>query len=256
MSPELSAPFLELNYYSRSRPESELFADLVRYISSSGGRATGAGLGFDVEHTRECGQFGSISDDRMQELHFGTDDVLEVISDPKVCVIQLDVINASGIYDDMLERVTYTSIPDSTVGKERHPIAIWTDGQAFEFDEGSTQAREYGLRAYKRFLELVQVLDPDYGAITFEETVPTVTELRSNANTAAFSDFYLSYRKGSGVAGAITKLFSGGYVEDVQHGVYVSSTSDFNPERKGVAVSDSVQAKVGELIANTYSATA
>ncbi len=214
MNRKLAGPFLELNFYSKSRPESETFADLARHALRAGGRATGKGLGYPRGQNGECGLFGSISDEPIQELQFSEENASELISDSDLCVIQLEFVNASGIYGDMMEKLTYTSIPDAAIGIDRHPVAIWTDGQAFEFDEqDSPDAEKYGLRAYERFTDFCRMLDPDYGAITVEDTIPISTELLLNSKYTVLRDFYVSHRGGITLGPAIKKMSPGAYIE-------------------------------------------
>jgi hypothetical protein len=71
-----------------------------------------------------------------------------------------------------------------------------------------------------------------YGAILVEYTLESPDELRRDPRSLAFRDFYLSRRRLplALVRSLLALVPDGAYVRELECGVYISMSSEFNPE--------------------------
>jgi hypothetical protein len=231
------APFLGLNFYFADNEETDAVLRLVAALVGLGASFTGEGyahLGSGIQDT----PFADITDPLLERVAVtGLPDVKRHIVDRDTRLVQVRMVHATGIAEkDVSEIVTYLSIPSKVVYIDQHPVSIWTDGDAFSGPrtfsrEQASLARKIGRQAYRRFLALVERLQPAYGAITVEWELECPSALRQDSRSYAFSDFYVSQRF-VGMAGIdrLKTLFANAYVEPVGDGVYISSYQYFNPD--------------------------
>ncbi len=123
-------------------------------------------------------------------------------------------------------------------------IVLRTEGEAFCGTARKNRGRlmNLGQRVYERFIQVAETLDCTYAAILVEYTLETPRELRRDARTLAFRDFYVSRSNvtSSVIDECVRIAGANAYVEVQSKGVYVSMSAEFNPEHKGL---DSAEAQ-------------
>ncbi len=81
--------------------------------------------------------------------------------------------------------------------------------------------------AHKRFIQLIQRFNPDYGSITVEWGLETPSELAARSSTPCFYNCYLSHAIMEGLS-----IPTSAYIEVQPNGMYISGYEYFNPTGK------------------------
>jgi hypothetical protein len=230
---DLGAPFLELSYYVARVPERETYIRLVSALEDMGAALAGVGYAHMGPGIRDK-PFGSITEESAQQVAASSlAAVRGLLDSPDVRLIRINMIGAVDETRRLKEVVTLQSISDGAAVVDRHPIAVWTEGELFSGEMRYLHAQrawQLGQRAYRRFLQIVTALRPAYGAITVDYPLECPIDLRQRGGSLAFSNFYVARDfAGDPIFERIREVASDGYVEAVGDGLYASRTSEFNP---------------------------
>lgn len=117
-------------------------------------------------------------------------------------------------------------------------IALRTEGETFcgEGRKARGRLRRLGSIAYKRFVEVAELVPCIYGAILVEYSLEEPEALRKDPRSLAFRNFYVRHAHVSGeTLKTIVQLAgSNAYVETLERGTYVSMSAEFNPDRRDI----------------------
>jgi hypothetical protein len=244
---------LELNFYFANLPEVEAFTRLVTTLLALGAKFTGTGYAHRGEGLRDK-PFASTHDSVLEPVPIrDVTDLTRSLADPDIRLVQVYMEGATSTMSNVAEIVTYLSISPEAAHTDRHPLAIWTDGEVFSgpLREKYTQrARKVGRRTYERFRALIEALRPAYAAITSEWSLECPADLRRDPRSLAFRNFFVSraHLEEANLA-YIQRLYSRAYIEPMGDGLYISCSKEFNPLGRGLDVGDTPrQTEVGKLI--------
>jgi hypothetical protein len=139
--------------------------------------------------------------------------------------------------------VLFDCIPDNTVGFEVHPISITVSGSLLAMPPNSSlKARERHKAAKNAqfllevFCTVCDVLDPLYGAIQVESSLPTPFEL-IDGQAYIGTELFVSTRLSNAdkkLNVRLTELFKDGFQEQWRTGTFFSGWSVFNSAKKTV----------------------
>jgi hypothetical protein len=141
------------------------------------------------------------------------------------------------------------------VGVDGGIVFLRTSGQDFcsPFRENRRTLRRLGKRAYKRFIEVAQLIPCLYGAILVESSLEEPGELQRDSNTASFCDCFISRDLVENSVADRARSIAGdtAYREELSTGVYISFTEEFNPRGMGLrrADADERSRQIARLIA-------
>lgn len=244
-------PFLELNFYFSHRNPIDL-TDFVLGLLEMGARLSGvAYLQRTLDVANQPINSMPAFEDAWEMLNIDSATELVALRDnPIMRPVKIPMWEATGVGG--AEIVTYLRGNPKPYSSDRAAIAIWTSGDSFwGIGERGTHAstRRDGRIAYKRFIQLVERFDPDYGSITFEWGLETPSELATRTSTPSFYNCYLS----NAILEAIT-LPSSAYVERLPKGMYISGYEYFNPKGKNMthAEGDPFSGEVAKKIARLF----
>ncbi len=236
---KLTAPYMELQFYFDKKSEQTALRDLIMTLLGLGAAFTGDGY---VHRGKEIQSkpFAYITDLVRERVDIRSTDEFEYwLVNPDARLISVLMSNASGTTTDIAEVVSFISISEAASQVDRHPLSIWTDGDLFvgseeKYEQDARKRMKVGLKAYKRFLEIVARLDPAYAAVTVEYSMECPTDLRRDPRSLAFN-FYVSraYVGESGFA-RIQNLYADAYTELVGGGLYLSTYESLNPDRRSL----------------------
>jgi len=253
-SPE--PPFIELSFYIPRGEDQSTFAHLVEYLFAAGAEVAGQGK---ANKGKNIGSrsFAGILDDVPEKVSVGSkSDFSDLMRDPDTRLFQVNLVNAVGVRKGHHEVVTHLSISDQAVSIDKHPIAIWVDGSMFDELGGqqfSNREKMRGAKIFGRFLDLVREMQPSYAAITASYSLECPTDLRDDARSYAFGDFFLnsSYFSDEKIS-EVLNLYSGAHVETLDNGYYISSTPIFNSSNTTFSgYRQELSGRVAEIIAET-----
>ena len=231
-------PFLEFGFYFAHIKETEALSNLVGKLVESGAKFTGKGAGHRGEEIRSR-RFASPHDLALEPVVICDFEEFKCyVADPEIRLIEVGMTGASAVTQEVVETIGYQSISNEAAEKDCHPLAIRTEGILFSGSarrQVSLHSLKAGKNAYRRFLFLIEELKPSYAAITIEYGLECPSDLRRDARSLAFRNFFVSgsYMEADCLQG-IAKLFRDGYVKTVADGLYISSTTEFNPLGKSL----------------------
>lgn len=235
-----NGPFLELSFYFVDRPETAALADFIYLLVELGGECTGE-IAVHVGEGIRDQPFTWITEPILEKRPIADlNDLVQQFAAPNQKVIQVYMNNATGIFSDLSEILTYLSISPSATQQDHHPLSIWTEGWMFSgppdfLAEHAEYATQVGYQIYQRFRTLVERLSPSYAAIMIEQALPCLTDLRDNSSYYLFSYFFVnSSFVGEQHLKQIQEIYGGAYLEQLSNGLYVSSYEYFNPEHKSL----------------------
>lgn len=231
------APFVELGFYYSGLSDQDAFLRVTKGALQLGARFSGVGF---AHHGAGIGRqpFAGTLDLLCEATTIDDlDSLIEKLNDPDVRVVELRMHNIIGTASDVPDILTLLSIPREAMGKNHHPVAVWSGGDMFSGPAGrpgksqKKRAERAGRHIYKRFLKLVEATDASYAAITVEWPLLCPYELEVDPEHARFRDFFVSeaYLGEEGVR-SVAELFSGAYTERTGSGLYVSTYRYFNPD--------------------------
>jgi len=201
---QIRPPFLELSFYWQNQSNYYSFHNLVAYLLANGAEAEGP-----IEDGPATGMYKTL----LRHVT-GTTGRSEIVS-------SLYLITPEAAKNDWC------------------PIAIWTEGEIFCWPEPTKKqrlaARSTGKAVAKKFLQICDALNPDYASINVEYGLQCLTDLKANPSSCAFKDFYLRRNfVGSQKLERILNCCAGSYRKDLEDGIYISSSGDFNPAKINV----------------------
>jgi hypothetical protein len=139
-------------------------------------------------------------------------------------------------------------------------IELRTEGEAFCGRPGrlKPRSRTLGKIAYSKFVHFANLLNPLYGAILVEYSLESPDELRRDSRSLAFQNFYLAKRALDERSWSALHESLGDrvYLGSLSSGVYISMTTYFNQEAKGIASveAQALSVKIAELLARSLRA--
>lgn len=222
-------PFLEIGVYHHEWAEADALARLVSTSVELGAKYAGEGrahIGTGIN-----GQpFADTHAELLETVTItGMDEFTSYLTAPDVRLVQVYMDNVANISDSATEIITYLSISPEAMRLDHHPLAIWAGGEALS-GKGSKRGAVVGDRVCSRFLQFVELLQPDYASITVEYGLECPTDLRHDPRSYAFTDFFISSDYvGSNNLATIRDIFRGAYIQPLANGLYVSCTKNFNP---------------------------
>jgi hypothetical protein len=136
-------------------------------------------------------------------------------------------------------------------------MQLRTEGDAFCGEPGrlKPRARTLGNIVCSRFVHFAGLLNPVYGAILVEYSLENPEELRRDPRSLAFQNFYLAKRALDERSWSMLHEIVGDSVYRglLADGLYVSMTTYFNPEARGIASieAQTLSVKIAELLARS-----
>lgn len=229
-------PFLELSFYVAGVDDKAVFVRLIRVLLDQGATFVGEGRAHLGPGLRDR-PFARITDEVPQAIPLGDSQSLDRwLTDPDARLLQVYIAGASNATKHVAEIVTYQGMSDDATATDKHPVAIWTEGQWLctpSRQQNRRRVRDMGRRVYGRFRTLVSALRPSYAAITVEYALECPTDLRRDPRSLAFGDFFVSrdYLSPAKLQ-TMREMFSGACTEMWDAGLYVSTMAELNPEGK------------------------
>ena len=225
--PDIRPPFTGLQFYFGYRSEAEAMVDVCRTLISDGAQLAGSAV---ILKPSIEPRFGCPADTDTDEVVISTvDDIAS--ANP----ITIPIRNATG-QTGRTERLTLLRISEQAAALDRHPICLWTEGDAFEnIDDAkpSGRSRQVGMALYRKFVHLVHATRPSYAAITHEYDMECPADLYVDPSSYAFIDFYVSEEfVGGDRLREVAAAAEFAVVEDLGHGLYVSGFAPFNLRHK------------------------
>jgi len=227
-------PFLEIGFYHHELAETNAFARLVSASVELGAKYGGEGrahLGKDINGK----PFADTHEELLETLTItNADEFSSYLNASDVRLVQVYMENVTTLSDNATEIITYLSISPDAMRLDHHPIAIWAGGELLS-GKGSKRGTMIGHRVCRRFLQLVELLKPDYASITIEYGLECPVDLRHDPRSHAFTDFFISGDyMGIDNLSTVHDIFRGAYIQSLANGLYVSCTRNFNPQ--GIAL--------------------
>lgn len=251
-------PYLELSFYSRRQNESETLLRIVESSLAKGAQLEGKVYVHHGNGLRDKA-FASITDQVLVPLPLSSATQLkDYMSDPDLRVVQ---ITLTGLFsENELNLATRVSISQQASVHDHHPLAIWLHDLVWHgLPEGSLDEEEVakaGAAVYQRFKEFVLELQPSYAAITVEYSLECPFDLKYDPRTYAFKDFYVSaaYLRSEHMD-VLREVFRKAYLEELEQGLYVSTTRYFNPDYVSVDTSQVLanSSRIGGLLGSAVS---
>jgi hypothetical protein len=136
-------------------------------------------------------------------------------------------------------------------------MELRTEGEVFcgKPSRLKPRARSIGNIVYSKFVHFAGLLNPVYGAILVEYSLESPDELRRDSRSLAFQNFYLAKRALDECSWSALHEIVGDrvYLGALPGGVYISMTTYFNQEAKGIASveAQALSVKIAELLARS-----
>jgi len=223
----IRGPFTGLQFYYADRTEAKAMIDLGQALVKRRARVVNVTV---LSHGGRT-TFACPTDTDRE--HVGSTPSLEDIGNRYP--IEMAVQQATGT-TGATELLRVLRISEAAATVDRHPISLWTEGDAFEMlDERRIPrtAKQTGIKLYKVFKELIAATAPSYAAITHEYDVECPTDLAADNRSYAFVDFYVSEGYlGSQQLRSVNNAAGDVYREDLGSGIYFSGFAPFNPQHK------------------------
>lgn len=226
-------PFLELSFYFDAIADPDAISTIAQASINLGAKFLGHVTAIKGPAIRSE-PFAGISDDPFpKEYLIDPSEISNLLEDPNVRVMQLSVVGAAGIDSVSPEIITYLSVSPKAAQSDHHPVSIWTGGEFFSgglAKERQDQLLAMGMQVYDRFRSIVRLVLPSFASITGSIPLQCPSDLRTDPKTDAFRDFYIGEQYlGISKMLKVREIFHDAYIEDMQHGIYVSSSREFNP---------------------------
>lgn len=120
-------------------------------------------------------------------------------------------------------------------------LSILTEDIVFEpfhlFGGSKKESQRAGIKVYRKFRDISKYVLPLYACIEVEWRVETPFELKKDKGSVSFCDFYLDKKYYNDELKTLlncpkTEL----YIEEVENGVYLSSTGFLNPKNRTLSI--------------------
>lgn len=246
----MDAPFLQLQFYKKEN-EQDVLISLIEFLTENGAVLSGK-IGIHEGHNIKNKPFSGRTDflidyvsvRSMNDLH-----ALQLQQDLRI--VEIPLLNATGLNRKSQELVTITRISEEAATQDTHPIAIWTSGENINLP--TAQSRTLATRAYQKFIDIVERLDPIYAAITVEYDLECLIDLRRDLRSYAFGNFYLSSSFfDSSLIQRVREICSDSFIRQLDNGIYLSISGLFAPKPStNPKDASSLSAQIGKLIASS-----
>ena len=186
------APFAEPSFYFGERSSQEALVLLVEHLLSKGAALTGNVV------LSESADLDAVADPTWASIRraevSGVDAIREIAANPTLSVVGVRLSNVVTYAGGRDVEVRLLPISDHAVGRDRHPIAIWCDGEPFERYVPVRRTQRAAAELLQLFTSVVDRLEPDYGAILFAWPLPSPSEIAERPDGFEFQDFFLGRR--------------------------------------------------------------
>lgn len=220
-------PFLEMHFYFADSSDQESLRRVLVALEDGGAHYTGSALAHKGQQP-----FSSVSDHKRVAVPLTSlKDYDSYCYQQEFQIVQVGMLNASTLYNDFEEIITYSPISAAASLSDHHPVSIWTDGADFHDSQlGPIHHQRLGQRYYQRFRWLCCSLQPAYAAITFNGSLACPSDLQQSPNQWLFQDFFVndsylgidSYMLFQAISPAL-------YIEKIDDSSYISTSRFFNP---------------------------
>ncbi len=222
-------PFVEPGFYFADRSTEEAFFLVVDHLLDRGATLTGEAL---VGQPGSADEVADLTYHEIDRVVLHTRDELSALRESggrTIAGVTLSGVEPGSSGRDVQVRVL--PIPDAAVGRDRHPIAIWCDGRAFEPDATSAARKRAAADVLELFTSAVAALSPSYAAILFEWPLPSPDEVNGRPDGFEFADCYLATDYvGTRQLRKLSSLLDGAYRTDLEHGTLFLTSGVFAQE--------------------------
>jgi hypothetical protein len=241
MPPYPESPFLEFGFYKDLADDADALAAVVEAELERGSEFLG-----DVSIHRGKGarsaQFGEVTDFRTETTTVTLAELRTLLydSDSRVLKAWFRSGKADG---SAITIITLLSISEIAKATDRHPVAVWTDGDAFSGPHLDERSREREVRigqaSFRRFSDLIGKTQPSYAAMTVESGLSCPTDYLIDSRGEPFGAVYLSERfVGPKGIKALESEYASCYRVGVADGVLVAAYAAMSPTRTGLSNED------------------
>lgn len=158
-------------------------------------------------------------------------------------------------------RIIGLSNRDEEVRPIHGSIVVRTEGEDFcgVRRHNTYRLEESGRRVYEAFIQVAESIECLYGAILVEYSLESPDELRHDPRSLAFRNFYLSRSRlpTTLISRLLAFVPHEAYVRELDHGVYVSMSREFNLLGRGIAseLAQNISTQIGHAIGQELSGT-
>jgi hypothetical protein len=196
--------------------------------------------------------FISKTDLELSEVKVPTATLVRELFSPNVRVCEIEVRglpimrNASGL-------ISYLALSEQSYTDECHPVAVLADGSIFDGPvRNEYAARRLGLKIVRNFHRILSTQRPAYAAILIGMDLPSLSDLKIDPKTFAFSNaFYFSETfTGPTRCAQLLRLYHSGYKEQIADGYYISCYRFFNKQgidAEGYRLSENAAEIIGQI---------
>jgi hypothetical protein len=238
MPPDPESPFLEFGFYNAMADDADSFAGVIEAELERGSEFLG-----DVRIHRGKGartaQFDEVTDFVTETTTVTSAELGTLLNDSDTRVLKAWF--RSGKADgSAITIITLLSISEVAKATDRHPVAVWTDGDAFSGphpDDGSREREvRVGQSSFRRFSDLIGKTDPSYAAMTVERGLLCPTDYLTDSRGEPFGAVYLSERfVGPTGIKALESEYAACYRVGVADGLLVAADAVVSPTRTGLS---------------------
>ncbi len=226
---EPSGALVELDVFFPDRDRRDALRSVVLHCLENSGKFTGellVSIGPRIGKRR----FTSIYGDAVSEIRIAADELEARFADPDIDIVKVGLWSAIGLTEDVPEIVTYCGVSQDARAHDNPAIAIVGEARDIDVDGRERESNIAGMKCYKRFIEICDALDPAYGSILIEDSLPCKFDLAQGAGKRCFRNFFVSEAAyGKALTARVERLFRDAYTQKCQNGIYISTWPAFNP---------------------------
>jgi hypothetical protein len=171
----------------------------------------------------------------------GDVDVVHENTESRLVIRDVALLRDNGVqHPERIYIRSATGITDKTefIKISGDVILLRTEAEEFCGPSRTRQGRlfELGTKAYRAFKTIASGIDAAYGGICIEWPLEDLATLKRDPRSLAFQNFFIS-RAALGeraIEEIVARVGQGAHVEQVERGIYVSMTAEFNPEHRAV----------------------
>ena len=231
---EPSGELVEVDFYFSKLSSADAIKAVTRCCLNNGGEC-GSKIYLSQFNGARNAKFEGIYSDEETQLEVTGNDLLTHFSDENKRIVRVPVQRALGISKKSSDVVTFSGISASASQSDSHPVAIVAEGWVFSTPGYSREAAKAGKQCYRRFIDYCQNLQPDYAAILNENSLSCRHDLKRGRGKDCFCDFFVnSDVYGERLVSELEEMYSDSYLERSSEGLYVSTTSWYNPKKKNL----------------------
>ncbi len=182
-------PFAEPAFYFAERGTEDAFSLVVDYLAGKGASFSMALLG-GKGNADEMDDLIQYEIERVSVANWRELETVRRATGRAVAGVTLSGVQPGGAGRDVEVRVL--PISEGAVGIDRHPIAIWCDGSAFELHAPVAAKTRRSEDLLDFFVSTVAALSPAYGSLLISWPLPGPMEVAARPDGFEFADFYVS----------------------------------------------------------------